>query len=119
MVNTNFTVNGISFQTYYFSDEFSDLTNVVFSAGALDNLRVQLPTIQPVLSIAIDRAYSQSYVVLRAQGTLGLRYRMDYTDVFPATNWTMLTTFDWTFYDILGISSNLPPHRFFRAVELP
>jgi len=118
VVTTNFPVSGLTFQTYYFSSEFADLTNVLVRAGALDNLELQLPTIQPVLSIRSYNYHGDSWFVLQAQGTLGLRYRMEYTDFFPATNWITLATFESSFYKEI-VTTNHPPQRCFRAVELP
>ena len=121
IVTTNFAVSGLAFQTYSFHPEFSDLTNLLVTAGALDNLKMQLPTIQPVLSISSGRYYPQEapWIVLRAQGTLGLNYRLEYSDGFPATNWNALSDFESSFFQIEYVSTNIPSQRFFRAVELP
>jgi len=119
VVTTNFPVSGLPFQTYYFSSEFDDLTNVLVRAGALDNLKLQLPTVQPVLRISTYHYRSDSWLVLEAQGTLGLRYRMEYTDFVPSVNWITLTNFESSFFQVEHVPTNLPPRRFFRAVELP
>jgi hypothetical protein len=119
VVTTNFAVSGIAFQTYYFSSEFADLTNLLVSAGALDNLKMQLPSIQPLLSIGTYHYRSDSWVTLHAQGTLGLHYRLEYTDRYPTTNWITLTSFESSFARVEYVSTNIPPQRFFRAVELP
>jgi hypothetical protein len=118
-VTTNLLVSGLAFQSFYFSSEFADLTNVLVTAGALDNLKLQLPTVQPVLSLWSYHYYSDSWLVLEAQGTLGLRYRMEYTESFPSTNWITLTDFESSFFQVEHVTTNLPPKRFFRAVELP
>lgn len=119
IVTTNFDVSGLAFQTYHFASDFADLTNVLIAAGALDNLKLQLPTVQPVLSLWSYHYYSDSWIVLEAQGTVGLRYRMEYTDVLPPSNWMTLTNFESSFFQVEHVSTNLPPQRFFRAVELP
>lgn len=118
-VTTNFPVSGLAFGTFHFSSEFVDLTNVLVTAGALDNLKLQLPTVQPVLSLWSYHYYSDSWLVLEAHGTLGLRYRMEYVDSFPPTNWITLTNFESSFFQVEHVATNHPPQRFFRAVELP
>ena len=119
MVSTNFTVSGLIFQTYYFPPAFADWTNLWVKAGAVDNLKLRLPTIPPVMKMAIRREYGASWLHLSVQGTIGLRYRLEYTDVLPTTNWLTLTTFESWFYDVQFVQENLPPKRFFRAVEVP
>jgi hypothetical protein len=119
VVSTNFPVSGLGFQTYYFPSEFANLTNVSVRAGALDNLKLQLPAVQPVLHMGSYHYRSDSWLTLEAQGTAGLRYRMEYTDFFSTTNWITLTNFESSFFQVEYVSTNLPPQRFFRAVELP
>jgi hypothetical protein len=121
IVATNFAVSGLAFQTYYFSSEFADLTNVLVAAGALDNLKMQLPTIPPVMSIeTYPYYYSIDWLRLQANGTLGLRYQLEYTDSLPSTNWTPLAEFESSFFQSLPISTKTnSAQRFFRAVELP
>ncbi len=119
IVTTNFPVSGLAFQTYHFTSEFGNLTNVLIAAEALDNLKMQLPLVQPVLSMWSYHYRGDSWVVLEVQGTLGLRYRLEYTDHCPTTNWSTLTDFESSFFSVEHVSPVIPPQRFFRAMELP
>jgi len=119
VVSTNIAVSGMGFQTCYFPSEFSDLTNIVIRAGSLDNLTMQVPSIPPVLSMGAYHYRGDSWVTLDAQGTVGLQYRLEYTDTLPATNWLTFTNFESRFGWIEYVSRDMPPRRFFRALEVP
>lgn len=119
IVTTNFAVSGLAFQTYYFSSEFADLTNVLAAAGSLDNLVTRVPSIPAVLTIGTYSYNSDSWMTLHVQGTVGLRYRLEYADRLAATNWTTVTNFETSYSRMDYITTNLPVQRFYRAVELP
>jgi hypothetical protein len=121
VVSTNFPATGLTFQTYYFSSEFADLTNVLIRAGSLDNLVTAVPSIPLVLRASFYRYSITSGVNVSANGTLGVNYRLEYTDILSptnSTNWTTLTTFQSSGGYFVDLSKG-PPRGFFRTVELP
>jgi hypothetical protein len=116
---TNFQVSGITFQRYYFGPEFGDLTNVLVTAGALDNLVTRVPSVPPVLKIGTYSYHSDSWMTLEARGTSGFLYRLDYSENLAGTNWTTLTNFEAYYFRNDYVTTNFPAQRFFRVVELP
>jgi hypothetical protein len=119
VVTTNFAVSGIVFQRYYFGPEFSDLTNVLVTAGALDNFTTRVRSISPVLKITHYSYGTNMGVTLQAQGRAGFLYRLESGENPATTNWTPLTTFEWSYYSTTLFTTNSPACRFFRVVELP
>jgi hypothetical protein len=119
VVTTNFPVSGLAFQTYYFSPEFTDLTNVLVTAGALDNLVTRVPSVPPTLTIGRYSYNSDSWMWLEARGTSGFLYRLDYAENVGTTNWTTLTNFEAYYFQDDHVTTNFPARRFFRVVELP
>jgi hypothetical protein len=119
VVATNFPVDGLVFQTYHFAPDFTDLTNLWIAADSLDNLRLEVPTMQPVLGISAYPYFGSGWIRVSARGTLGLPYRLEYTSAYPAANWITLKEFESSFWSYEYVPTNTPPQRFFRVVELP
>jgi hypothetical protein len=119
IVTTNFPVSGLAFQRYYFGPEFTNLTNVLVTAGALDNLVTRVPSVPPVLKIGTYSYHSASWMTLEARGTSGFLYRLDYSENLAGTNWTTLTNFEAYYFRNDYVTTNFPAQRFFRVVELP
>jgi hypothetical protein len=119
VVTTNFPVNSLIFKTYNFSEEFADLTNVLIQAGAVDNLKMVVPSIPSVLHLRTNGYSYYKWMTLTVNGTPEVPYRLEYTDILPATNWQTFTNFETSLYLNLDFPPTNPPHRFFRAVELP
>jgi hypothetical protein len=119
VVSTNFPVSGLAFQTYYFSPEFTDLTNVLVIAGALDNLVTRVRSVPPTLTLRISSYSGVSWLGLQARGTAGFRYRLESAENPAATNWTTLTNFEASCNWLEYFTTNSPARRFFRVVELP
>ncbi len=118
VLTTNFAVSGLAFQTYYFGPEFAELTNMLVTAGALDNLVAQMPSIPPALSVYLYRYGDYRSVRVHAEGITGLHYRLEYSDL-SITNWVTASTFQSSTIWSETLSPTSPAQRFFRAVELP
>jgi hypothetical protein len=119
VVTTNFAVSGISFQRYDFSPDFADLTNLLVTAGALDNLVTGVPSVPPTLTLATSSYSGVSWLGLQARGTAGFLYRLESAKNLAATNWTKLTNFEASCNWVEYFTTNSPAQRFFRVVELP
>ena len=125
LVTTNFAVEGLEFTTYYFSVEFGNLTNVSMKAGALDNLKLLVPTVQPVMTVTTRTdpyvyPYNLWTVIILTEGTPGVRYRLEGADSLQAINWTNLIEFEsGSYWYEFGSPTNRPMQRFFRVVQLP
>jgi hypothetical protein len=119
VVTTNFAVSGITFQHYNFGSEFANLTNLLVTAGALDNLVTRVPSIPPVLKIGRYSYNSDSWMTLEARGTIGFPYRLEYKEDLATTNWITLTNFEASYFQVDHVTTDLPDRRFFRVVELP
>jgi hypothetical protein len=118
-VMTNFPVSGLTFQRHYFGPEFAGLTNVIVTAGALDNFVTQVPSVPPTLRIGSYSYNSDSWIWLEARGTSGFHYRLECAETAGPTNWTTLTNFEAYYFQDDHVTTNFPARRFFRVVELP
>jgi hypothetical protein len=119
VVTTNFSGSGIAFQSFNFSSNFTDVTNVLITADALDNLKMEVAAPPPDLHVRINSYNHTSWLTFSVHGTVGIHYRLEYTDVLSATNWTAFTNFVSSFAWSIDLPVTNPPQRFFRAVELP
>lgn len=86
-------------------------------AFGFDNLTIGVPGQVSAASAGLSLDRSQT---LKVTGTVGATYRIESTDVLPATNWTTLTNLllNASPADFVDSTPKTAPQRFYRAVSV-